>query len=445
MVTFVDIVNVHLSAGNGGNGCASIRRERYKPLAGPDGGNGGNGGSIFFVADSATPTLLDYYYRPHRKSDSGTAGQGSFKNGSIGRDLHLPVPVGTCIFDGEKQLADLARHGDVFLAAEGGIGGLGNAALATHKYKAPGFCLLGTLGVTTTLRLELKTVADVALLGFPSAGKSSIVSALSAAKPKIANYPFTTLHPNLGVVDAQGYRYTVADVPGLIPGASAGKGLGLDFLRHVERCCVVAHVLDCATLEPGRDPISDLNTLLKEIQAYTVPAGRTPIASRPSVLVLNKIDIPDAQELADFVLEELRASGWEVFCVSAVSKQGLRELAVRLGELVERIKAEENAKSSTGSLPVVVPRKIKEGKDAQFTIVKDASLGSDCYKITGKRVERWVQQCDFGNSEAVEFLSHRLRAAGVEDALKSAGVSESSTIIIGENSGVVFDWRVPQE
>jgi GTP-binding protein len=336
MASFVDQVTLHLRAGHGGNGCVSVRREKFKPLAGPDGGNGGHGGDIVLVADPQVTTLLNYHRAPHRSSGNGGPGMGDHRSGYQGEELVLPVPVGTVVStpDGE-QLVDLVEPGMRFVAAGGGQGGLGNAALATTKRKAPGFALLGTQGFEGDVVLELKTVADVALVGYPSAGKSSLIAALSAAKPKIADYPFTTLHPNLGVVEAGETRYTIADVPGLIEGASEGKGLGLEFLRHVERCSALLHVLDCATLEPGRDPLSDLDIILTELAAYPVPDGQTPLLERPQLVALNKVDVPDGKELADFVRPELEQRGYRVFEVSAVSHEGLRQLSFALAELVE--------------------------------------------------------------------------------------------------------------
>src|SRR6202043_63331 len=263
MPRFVDRVVIHARAGSGGNGCASVRREKFKPLGGPDGGNGGRGGSIVLVVDPQVHTLLDFHFHPHVTAPSGKQGMGNDRDGAAGADLEVKVPDGTVVLDEDgRMLADMVGAGTRFEAAAGGRGGLGNAALASRARKAPGFALLGEKGEARDLTLELKTVADVGLIGFPSAGKSSLVAAISAAKPKIADYPFTTLHPNLGVVQAGETRYTVADVPGLIEGASEGKGLGLEFLRHVERCSALLHVLDCATLEPGRDPLSDLDVIL---------------------------------------------------------------------------------------------------------------------------------------------------------------------------------------
>src|SRR6476469_8351826 len=322
MTRFIDCVVVHARAGNGGNGCASVHREKFKPLGGPDGGNGGHGGSVVLVVDPQVHTLLDFHFHPHVVAPSGKQGMGSNRDGAAGSDLEIHVPDGTVVLDEKgRLLADLVGAGTRFEAAAGGRGGLGNAALASRARKAPGFALLGEKGQVRDLTLELKTVADVGLVGFPSAGKSSLVSAISAAKPKIADYPFTTLVPNLGVVSAGEHTFTIADVPGLIPGASEGRGLGLDFLRHIERCAVLAHVVDCATLEPGRDPVSDVDALEAELAAYQpaldADTGLGDLADRPRVVILNKVDVPDAAELAEMVTPEFTARGWPVFEISA--------------------------------------------------------------------------------------------------------------------------------
>src|SRR5690625_6292940 len=250
-----------VTAGNGGHGCVSVLREKFKPLGGPDGGNGGNGGDVVLVVDPSVTTLLSYHHSPHRSAQNGAPGQGDNRNGARGSDLELVVPAGTVVKTRRgRVLADLMHPGERYVVAAGGRGGLGNAALASRRRKAPGFALLGEPGDEDDIVLELKTIADAALVGVPSAGQSSVISTISAARPKIADYPFTTLVPNLGVVEAGEVRFTVADVPGLIPEASQGKGLGLEFLRHIERCAVIIHVIDCATLEPDRDPISDLRS-----------------------------------------------------------------------------------------------------------------------------------------------------------------------------------------
>lgn len=438
MVSFVDQVRLFLRAGHGGNGCVSVRREKFKPLAGPDGGNGGDGGDIVLVADPQVTTLLAYHGRPHRSSENGQPGMGDNRSGATGEPLELPVPVGTVVKDADgTELVDLTEPGMRFVVAPGGQGGLGNAALASQKRKAPGFALLGTPGFEGEVTLELKTIADVALVGFPSAGKSSLIAAMSAARPKIADYPFTTLHPNLGVVQAGDHRFTVADVPGLIEGASEGKGLGLEFLRHVERCSALLHVLDCATLEPGRDPITDLEVILRELEAYEVPEGQTPLLERPQLVALNKIDVPEARELAEFVRPELESRGYRVFEISTVSHEGLRQLGFALGEVVDRARADA---AHAPAAPRIVLRP-KPVHDAGFVVKPEGGSYGTIYRVLGAKPERWVAQTDFTNDEAVGYLADRLARLGVEDELVRAGATAGSTVVIGPGAGVVFDWE----
>lgn len=361
MTTFVDRVELHVAAGSGGHGCASVHREKFKPLGGPDGGNGGRGGDVTLVVDQSVTTLIDYHHHPHRKATNGKPGEGGNRSGKDGTDLVLLVPDGTVVMDSRGNvLADLVGHGTTFIAGQGGRGGLGNAALASARRKAPGFALLGVPGQSRDLVLELKTVADVALVGYPSAGKSSLISVLSAAKPKIADYPFTTLVPNLGVVTAGSTVFTVADVPGLIPGASEGRGLGLEFLRHVERCSVLVHVLDTATLESDRDPLSDLDVIEAELRAY---GG---LEDRPRIVVLNKVDIPDGQDLADMVRPELEARGYRVFEVSAVAHKGLNELSYALGGIVAEARAAQPVQEATRI--VIRPKAVD---DSGFTVTAE--------------------------------------------------------------------------
>lgn len=440
---FIDRVVLHVSAGDGGNGCVSIHREKFKPLGGPDGANGGDGGNVVLVVDDQTTTLLPYQRSPHRSAPNGGIGKGDLRHGADGEDLVLPVPDGTVVktTDGEV-LADLVGHGTEFVAASGGRGGLGNAALASPKRKAPGFALLGTPGETRSIVLEVKTIADVALVGFPSAGKSSLIAALSAARPKIAEYPFTTLVPNLGVVQAGEIRYTIADVPGLIPGASEGRGLGLEFLRHVERCAALVHVIDMATWDPGRDPVSDLETIENELAAYAVEIGTDggellPLTERPKLVALNKVDIPDGKELADLVRADLEAAGYRVFEVSAVSHKGLRELSFAMAELVA---AERERRETT---PVVRERVVIRPKavdDKGFRIEVEQTPEGEVFRILGEKPERWVIQTDFANDEAVGYLGDRLERLGIETALFKAGATPGATVVIGPGEGVVFDW-----
>jgi len=428
VTTFVDRVVLHVSAGSGGHGCASIHREKFKPLAGPDGGDGGRGGDVTLVVDPQTTTLLDYHHSPHRHATNGRPGHGSHRSGAAGEDLVLPVPDGTVVSDADGAvLADLVGAGASFVVAQGGRGGLGNAALASARRKAPGFALLGEPGDARDVVLELKTVADVGLIGFPSAGKSSLVAALSAARPKIADYPFTTLVPNLGVVQAGQTRYTVADVPGLIPGASEGKGLGLEFLRHVERCAALVHVLDCATLEPDRDPMSDLDLIETELAAYG--AG---LSDRPRIVALNKVDVPEGRELAELVKTDLEARGLAVYLVSAASHEGLRALSFAMAELVARARAQAPAPEATRI--VLRPKAVD---DTGFTVTVEDGM----FIVRGTKPERWVRQTDFSNDEAVGYLADRLARLGVEDALRAAGAQPGDDVVIGGEGGVVFDWE----
>jgi GTP-binding protein len=427
VASFVDRVVLHATAGDGGHGAASVHREKFKPLGGPDGGNGGDGGHVVLVVDPGVHTLLDFHFHPHQRARNGRPGQGGHRAGAAGESLELRVPDGTVVQtpDGEV-LADLTGAGTRFVAARGGRGGLGNAALASKRRKAPGFALLGEPGEVRDLVLELKSVADIGLVGFPSAGKSSLIAALSAARPKIADYPFTTLQPNLGVVQAGEVTYTVADVPGLIPGAAEGRGLGLEFLRHVERCAVLLHVVDCATEEPGRDPVSDLDAIEHELAEYGS------LGDRPRLVALNKVDVPDARELAELVRPEIEARGLEVFEVSAATREGLPELSYALAGEVDRHRASQPPPEPT---PVVLrPAAVDDGG---FSVERDPE-DPDAFVVRGARPERWIRQTDFGNDEAVGYLADRLARLGVEDALAEAGATAGAAVTIGD---VTFDWE----
>ena len=431
MPTFVDRVILHASAGNGGHGCASIHREKYKPLGGPDGGDGGRGGNVALVVDPDTTTLLAFHHAPHRRATSGKPGQGSNRDGANGEDMILPVPDGTVVkTEDGAVLADLVGPGSTYVVAQGGRGGLGNAALASPRRKAPGFALLGEPGAVHDVVLELKTVADVALVGYPNAGKSSLVAAMSAARPKIADYPFTTLVPNLGVVQAGESRFTVADVPGLVRGASEGRGLGLEFLRHVERCSALVHVIDCATMEPDRDPVSDLEAIEAELAAYDeTDLGGVPLNERPRLVALNKADVPDARDLAEMVRSEIEARGIKVIIVSAATREGLRELSFAMAELVEQARAARPADEATRI--VLRPRAVD---DSGFTVTR---VGTS-FVVKGDRPERWIKQTDFTNDEAVGYLADRLNRLGVEAELAKAGAEEGAEVVIGD---VAFDWE----
>lgn len=426
--SFVDHVDLEVFGGHGGDGCASVHREKFKPLGGPDGGNGGRGGDVIFLVDPDVTTLIELHYSRMKKATPGRPGQGDNKFGPQGDDLIVRVPDGTVVKDTSGEvLTDLVGPGATFVAAAGGKGGLGNAALASPKRRAPGFALLGEPGEERMLVLELKLVADIGLAGFPSAGKSSLVAAISRARPKIADYPFTTLVPNLGVVTAGDTSFTVADVPGLIPGASEGKGLGHEFLRHIERCAALVHVLDCATPDPGRDPISDLDTLEAELAAY---GG---LEDRPRLVALNKVDVPEARELAELVTAELAGRGLRVFDISAATHEGLRDLTFAMAEIVSARRAAERAAQSARI--VLRPRAV--GSDDTFSVRHVV----DKWVVRGEKPDRWVRQTNFGNDEAVGFLADRLARLGVEAKLISMGAVAGDDIVIGPvGNEVMFDF-----
>jgi GTPase len=437
MAEFADHAVVRIQAGNGGNGCASIHREKFKPLGGPDGGNGGRGGDVVFRVDPSTATLLDFHRRPLRRAGNGKAGAGSHRSGADGADLIVNVPDGTVVktTDGEV-LADLIGAGTEFVAAHGGHGGLGNAALASTKRKAPGFALRGEPGEQKELLLELKVIADAGLVGFPNAGKSSLIAAMSAARPKIANYPFTTLTPHLGVVEAQDTQFVVADVPGLIPGASEGRGLGHDFLRHVERCTVLVHVIDCATDEPGRDPVTDLDVIEAELAAHDEMTGAG-LADRPRIVVLNKIDVPEARDLADLVMPDLQARNLPVHQVSAATGEGLRGLAFALAEIIAEARA-----AAPEPLPTRLVLRPAPVAGPDFELKR---VGENAFRVRGAKPRRWILQTDFSNDEAVGYLADRLAKLGVEEALAGAGAEPGAEVLIGEeDNSVVFDWDPKQ-
>ncbi|WP_315913640.1 GTPase ObgE [Arthrobacter sp. lap29] len=446
MASFVDRVVLHVSGGTGGHGCVSVHSEKFKPLGGPDGGKGGDGGSVTFRVSDQTTTLLDFHHAPHRRGGNGQPGMGDWRDGKDGASLILEVPDGTVIKDRDGNvLADLVGIGTEYIAAAGGQGGLGNNALSSLKRKAPGFALLGIAGSEADIVLELKSIADIALVGFPSAGKSSLIAAMSAARPKIADYPFTTLIPNLGVVQAGDVRFTMADVPGLIEGASEGKGLGHNFLRHVERCAAIVHVLDCAALEADRDPISDLAIIERELDRYDVDmsfAGAdgdvVPLNARPRLIALNKVDSPDGRDMAGFVRADLESRGYRVFEVSAASHEGLKALGFAMAEIVMAARKAQ-ADMAVKVAPVVLrPRAVNE---SSFTIHREERNMLPLFRVRGEKPERWVEQTDFQNEEAIGYLADRLAKAGVEKELFRIGATPGDTVVIGGDNGMIFDWE----
>ncbi|MEE9965070.1 MAG: GTPase ObgE [Propionicimonas sp.] len=432
--SFVDQTVLTVAAGNGGNGCASVRREKFKPLGGPDGGNGGNGGSVILRVDPNLTTLVEYHRQSVRRAENGQPGRGDLASGANGQDVVLDVPGGTVVSDAVtgEVLADLVGTDAEVVIAAGGRGGLGNAALASSARKAPGFALLGEEGETRKIQLELKVLADIGLVGFPSAGKSSLIAAISRARPKIADYPFTTLVPNLGVVVAGAVTFTVADVPGLIEGASQGRGLGHDFLRHIERCQAIVHVIDCATYEPGRDPLTDLEVIEAELVAH---GG---LEDRPRMIALNKVDVPDGAELAAMVEPDLRVQGLPVFRVSTKSGEGLKALTFAMADLVAKRRAA--APPPEPKRIVIRPKPVDGG--VEFTVAKQGDgEGGFVWRVRGDKPERWVRQTDFTNPEAVGYLADRFARLGIEDELLALGALAGDAVAIGGGDDpVVFDF-----
>ena len=423
---FVDEVKVHVKGGKGGSGVTSFERQPYEPRGRPNGGDGGHGGSVIVRASSDVATLLDYHHRPHRAADRGRHGEGDQRRGADGADVILPVPVGTLVKDeAGNPLADLLSEGATFTVAAGGRGGRGNAAFRTSARRAPRFHELGEPPEERWIVLELKLVADVALVGFPNAGKSSIIARLSAAKPKIADYPFTTLAPNLGVVRTEDADFVVADVPGLIEGASAGKGLGHQFLRHVERAGVLVHVLDCASYEQ-RDPREDLATVCTELERY-----QPDLLERPALVFLNKTDVdPDT---AAIIEPDLVERGWEVLSGSAVTGAGMDLLRHRMAALVLLVRAQRRAAADEEAVtvrPVLRPAGVSDAIEVERT--------AEGWRVRSDRIERWVIMTDLENEEAVRYLQGRMARAGVETALADAGAQRGDPV---EIAGAVFDFE----
>jgi GTP-binding protein len=434
---FVDECTIHVRGGRGGNGSVSFRREAHVPRGGPDGGDGGRGGAVVLEADENVTSLLDLHRHPHQRAESGRHGAGMLKTGADGADVVLSVPVGTVVRhrDTGQLVVDLVRHGQRVTVAEGGRGGRGNAAFANRHRRIPRFAEHGEQVTDRSLRLELKVIADVGLVGFPSAGKSSLISRLSAARPRIEAWPFTTLTPHLGVMragdtaDGAPIDVILADVPGLVEGAAEGKGLGHRFLRHVERCRVLLHVLDTTPFDPSRDPLSDLDVIREELRRHD-PS----MLDRIEVVALNKVDVPDGQAMADMVRDELVDRGYEVLDVSAVSGAGLDALRYRLGELVHEQRVEQGRITEADQVEEeVVIRLGPSGPD--FEVSRDPT---GMVQVVGDRVERWVQMLPLEIPDAARYLQGRLRRAGVEKALIDAGVRAGDEVLIGDT---VFEFE----
>ena len=426
---FLDEVRISVRAGAGGDGAATMRHEAHVPRGGPDGGDGGRGGSVYLRVDAGQTTLRDFRYRHNFSATPGGSGERQKRHGKAGDDLFLPVPPGTAVIDEASGalIADLVAVGQEALIARGGRGGLGNVHFATSTHQAPRHAQRGEPGEERTVRLELRLIADVGLVGLPNAGKSTLLAALTAARPKIAPYPFTTLEPNLGVLDMgqdDGRRPTIADVPGLIEGASSGAGLGHAFLRHVERTRVLLHVVDGA----AKDPQWDHDTIRDELEAHD-PA----LLAKPMLVVFNKLDLPAAQLTWPEFAARQRAAGRDVVAISADTGEGLDTLRAAVGAMLPDAEAMAEAPEPAG----VVVHRLEAAGDG-FTIERD----EEGFVVRGKRIERLAVQTNFDNEESAERFQRELLRLGIDGALRKAGVRPGDDVRIGE---VVLAWEPSEE
>lgn len=419
---FIDRVRINVKAGDGGAGCMSFRREAYVPKGGPDGGDGGHGGNVVLYADGSLSSLIDYRFKHHFKAERGTHGKGSKQDGKRGEDLMLRVPVGTVARELEtgEELADLTRPGQRIIVARGGTGGRGNPHFVTSTRRAPAFAELGEPGEELWVELEMKVMADAALVGMPSVGKSSLIAVMTAARPKIADYPFTTLVPNLGVVQGDERSFVIADVPGLIEGAAEGKGLGHEFLRHVERSAILLHVVDASGSYEGRDPVEDFDTINRELEQYAPE-----LLERPMVLIANKIDMPEAAGNVGRLRSLAEERDIPFFAVSAATRTGVDDLVNYTGQLVEQAREGLTAPPEESYDQVWEHR--RSSRDRRFQVV---NLGGGVFRVDGRSIERMVIQTEWENDEAIAYLQQRMRRAGVEAALEKAGARDGDEVRI---------------
>ena len=419
---FVDEVIVKLTAGRGGDGCMAFRREKYIPMGGPFGGNGGKGSDIIFKADEGLRTLIDLRYQRHIKGTPGLNGQGKNKNGKSAEDTIVKVPVGTTIKDNETGaiIADLTKNNEEVIVAYGGRGGRGNVTLATKSNPCPSYCEYGEPGEERKVKVELRMLADVGLVGLPSVGKSTILSQITNANPKIASYHFTTLTPNLGVVSTNDYSYTVADLPGLIEGASTGAGLGHKFLKHIERTKIIAHVIDMSGIE-GRDPYEDYLTIRKELENFSPK-----LLTKPEIIIANKMDIPESIDNLNKFKEKIKLPIYEI---SAINNQGLDNIIRVLEDLVKNTKDEILYEDELQESHVLYKFK----KEKPFTIIKE----NNAYVIKGDQVERIFKMTNFNTEEALVRFSNKLRRMGIDDELEKMGIEEGDIVKILDNE---FEW-----
>ena len=426
--TFTDLSHINVKGGDGGAGCMSFRREAFVPKGGPDGGDGGHGGSVIVEADAQLSSLIDYRYKHHFRAGRGTHGQGARRYGRDGEDLVLKVPLGTVVRELDPQtqtpmyqIADLTQPGERVIVAPGGAGGRGNIHFVTSVRRAPAFAEKGEPALEHWIELEMKLMADAALVGMPSVGKSSIIARISAARPKVADYPFTTLVPNLGVARAtSGQSFVAADVPGLIEGASEGKGLGHQFLRHIERTALIMHVIDVTGGYEGRDVIEDYVTINAELAAYA-----SELAVRPQVVVANKCDMPGTSEALERLRQCAAADGHAFFAVSAVTGAGIDSLEAACAEMVSKLRAERELDEEPLRNDVWEQRRIR--RDNAISI---SNLGGGVWRVSGTAIERMVIKTDWENEEAVAYLQHRFDRLGLDKALAKAGCVTGDTVRI---------------
>ena len=421
---FYDRAKIHVKAGDGGNGVVSFRREKYVPEGGPNGGDGGRGGNIYLEADHNLHTLLDFKMRQHYIADRGSHGQGGNKTGGAGGDLVLKVPLGTLVRIGDEEalLADLVEEGQRVLVVKGGRGGKGNVHFSSNRDKAPTIAEKGEPGEEDWIRLELKVLADVGLLGMPNAGKSTFISQVSAARPKIADYPFTTLEPNLGIVNlGDGQSFCIADVPGLIENAHEGTGLGHYFLRHLERTRAMIHMLDMSGQE-GRDPLEDFITVNKELEKY-----KDELAKKPQIIAANKMDLPNSEE--NFArLKTAFGEQFEIFPISAMKGENLKPVIYRIYEILQTEEPKEELPEEELKITRFVPRQ-------PFIIRRDES---GFLRVEGEEIKKWMSMTDFDNEEAVRRLQRIFLRMGLDKALKKAGAKEGDTIVVYD---LEFDYQ----
>ena len=429
MDTFTDLSHINVRGGDGGAGCMSFRREAFVPKGGPDGGDGGRGGNVIIETDPQLSSLVDYRYKHHFRAEKGTHGQGARRHGKDGEDLVLRVPLGTVVRELDPQtqtplyeIADLTQPGERVIVAPGGIGGRGNIHFVTSVRRAPAFAEKGEPALEHLIELEMKLMADAALVGMPSVGKSSIIARISAARPKIADYPFTTLIPNLGVARAKsGRSFVAADVPGLIEGASEGHGLGHEFLRHIERTALIMHVVDVTGGYEGRDVIDDYHTINAELAAYA-----TDLAVRPQVVVANKCDMPGTEEAVERLRAVAEADGRPFFAVSAVTGDGLDALVSAVADRVFELRSQISGSDVTRDFSTDWERN-RLRRDSAITIEREER---HAWRVSGGAVERMVIQTDWDNDEAIAFLQHRLDRIGLDDRLAKAGCVQGDEVRI---------------